>query len=101
MEDFKDSVATVFRNALWRGYPKQMVEKSGGRTGGSTVDQGASLVEDSPGEEPTHPKPAFKAARGSLRLVYLASGMRSRQLQLRWKRGAQARGAARPGGGQR
>ena len=27
MEDFKDSVATVFRNAVWRGYPKQMVEK--------------------------------------------------------------------------
>ena len=27
MEDFKDSVATVFRNAIWRGYPKQMVEK--------------------------------------------------------------------------
>jgi hypothetical protein len=27
MEDFKESVATVFRNAVWRGYPKQMVEK--------------------------------------------------------------------------
>eukprot|EP00906_Rhabdomonas_costata_P014231 RCo020484 len=27
MEDFKESVATVFRNAIWRGYPKQMVEK--------------------------------------------------------------------------
>ena len=27
INDFKDSVATVFRNAVWRGYPKQMVEK--------------------------------------------------------------------------
>ena len=27
MEDFKESVATVFRNAIWRGYPKQMIEK--------------------------------------------------------------------------
>ena len=28
MEDFKESVATAFRNAIWRGYPKQMIEKS-------------------------------------------------------------------------
>ena len=27
MEDFKESVATVFRNAIWRGYPKQMIKK--------------------------------------------------------------------------
>ena len=27
VEDFKESVATVFRHAIWRGYPNQMEAK--------------------------------------------------------------------------